>query len=333
MNTVLTIPATDYDRRVFLGSSDIASVLGLQPQTWRTAVGTWQRKVQDEPDEPHTDRAKRRVLARGHVVEPLVQKMLAELYDIPELRLESVSNVRYIDRTLPWAAAEIDFQVPLGAVRHLFRPDDVIGAADDEMVNVEIKTVHPFAASEWGEEGSEDIPVHYAAQMYWALGVTGRRFAICAALFGADDLVLYPIVADAETIAGMRDRAVVFWQHVTDRTPPPVQTVGDTLALWPRDNGEPVQATEDIVAAVRTLRAMKSTLSSYENGADGITVFVRDYMKDATTLVDGGTELATLKSQRTTSIDQEKLKSEFPEAYKACRREGTTRVLRLKEKA
>lgn len=324
---LMTIPPENYERGKFFGGSDIASVLGLQPQGWRTRVGVWERK-QPREIEPEAPKEIRKRLARGHVVEPLVAGMLEVLHGITG----ATKGHRYIDPTVPYFAAEIDMEVPFGVVRHLFTVEQGMGVPDDEIVNIEIKTVHPFAASEWGEEGSEDIPIHYAAQVYWGLGVTGRRFAICAALFGADDLVLYPATADPKTITVMREAASQFWvNHVVTGIAPPPTNVADTRFLWPQDDGSALEVSKEVAAACVTLRALSASRISYEKGEEGVSLLIREYMKNASSLVNDGIELATLKAQQRQSVDLTKLKEMFPEAYKACRKVTTTRVLLLKE--
>lgn len=318
------------DRRRFVGGSDIAGILGLQPRGWKTAVQIWQRKTMpDAAVEPETQQQVRKRLARGHVVEPLVATLLEHLHGIKAI----VRSTRYVDPEVPYFAAEVDAQIPFGAVSHLFDGREgvpVLSEIDgNEIVNVEIKTVHPFAAGEWGEEGSDDVPIHYAAQVQWGLGVTGRRFALVAALFGADSLVLYPMVADHPTIAGMRERAAMFWRFVEAKEPPPPQTLDDCALLWPRARDVEVEATDEIAAAVKTLAGLRKRAATFDEGADGVAVMIREHIKDATTLTVGGEPVATLKEQGTTSIDTDLLKTQFPEAYKAALRKGTTRVLRL----
>lgn len=333
MNAPASIPAVAParpDRRRFIGGSDIAGILGLQPRGWKTAVQIWQRKTApDAAVEPETQQQIRKRLARGHVVEPLVGTLLEHLHGVKAI----VRSTQNEDPDVPHFAAEIDAQIPFAAVAHLFAGRVGVPPLgeidDDELVNVEIKTVHPFASGEWGEEGSDDVPIHYAAQVQWGLGVTRRRFALVAALFGADLLVLYPVVADAETIAGMRARADLFWRFVQAKEPPPPQTLDDCALLWPKARDVEVEATDEIAAAVRTLAGLRKRVTTFGDGADGVAVMVREHIKDATTLTLAGEPIATLKEQGTASIDADLLKTKFPEAYKAALRKGTTRVLRL----
>lgn len=324
------IAAEEHDRRRYIGGSDIAGILGLQPPRWRTALQIWERKTAEaQPTEEETPREQRKRLARGHVVEPLVARMLEVLHGITGAQ----RGQRYVDADHPYFAAEIDLELPLEAVAHLF-PGVEIDPENDVTCNVEIKTVHPFAAGEWGDEGTEDVPIHYAAQVFWGLGVTRRRFALCAALFGADDLVLYPMVADIETIAGMRAKAESFWiDNVVRGIPPGPATLKDAALLWPVDDGTSIEADETVLGALRTLHAMRQAKKSYADGEEGVSLLIREFTKHATTISRDGIELATLKAQATHSIDAARLKEQFPEAYKACARKGVTRVLRLQEKA
>ena len=122
------IADNDHDRRRYVGGSDIASILGLQPPRWRTKLGVWQRKTQpDDEPEPENPREVRKRLARGKVVEPLVASMLEELHGITG----TTKGRRYAD---DFFAAEIDIEVPFGAVRHLFPADVGIGVGQKHSV-------------------------------------------------------------------------------------------------------------------------------------------------------------------------------------------------------
>ena len=331
MTDLKTIDAKHYVRGHFLGGSDIAGVLGLQPPRWRSAVQIWERKSTEEvlPDDV-TDKEKRKVLARGQIVEPLVAQMLEVLHGITG----ATKGNRYIDASYPIFAAEIDMEIAFKHVAHLFDgrwDSDMVG--EDDIVNIEIKTIHPFAAKEWGEEGTEEVPIHYAAQIFWGLGVTDRRFAICAALFGADDLVLYPIVRDEETVQTMRDKAGVFWnEHVTTGIPPAPSNLNDCKILWGTDDGSTVNATEDIRSACVTLNSLSQSRISYEKGEEGVQLLIREHMKGSSYLMLDGVEIATLKETSTHSVDAAMLKEHFPEAFKQCRRTTTYRRLTIKEK-
>lgn len=101
--TLATIAPEQYDRRKYIGGSSIAGILGLQPPKWRTAVQIWERMTREEEDEPEPPREQRRRLARGHVVEPLVDRMLEVLHGITG----ATRGNRYVDPDVPYFAASI----------------------------------------------------------------------------------------------------------------------------------------------------------------------------------------------------------------------------------
>jgi putative phage-type endonuclease len=328
-----TIDDHEYDRRKWIGGSDIAGIVGVQPPKWKTAVEIWARKIDDEPAAEPPEAVRKR-LARGTIVEPLVATLLAQMHGLDVL----VRNRRYVDPDIPYFAAEVDAEIPFEAVRHLFPEDKLVEYLgtpmfrDDEIVNLEIKTVHPFASKEWGEEGTDDVPVHYAAQVLWGIGVTRRRLAICAALFGADELVLYPVIMDGPLLDRLIRGARSFWlDHVVPRIAPAPQTLADCALLWPTDAGTAVEADDELVAFLRTYRAMAQRYTSLGDAKEGLAVEIRESVRDAAAITIAGEIVATCKSHQHTSIDADTLKSRFPDAYKACVRKTTVRPLRLKD--
>src|SRR3990167_8511669 len=154
----------ELDRRTYLGGSDIAAVMGLSP--WKTPLQLYEEKIA-ETVEAISDE-KRRFFARRKRQEPVIAEMLADEYNIEVTRLSLDEHPnRYTDAEYPWMAAEIDFECLMTpAVRaHFEAREDFSAIPDGAPLNGEIKTVHPFAANQWGEQGSEDVPIHYSAQV------------------------------------------------------------------------------------------------------------------------------------------------------------------------
>lgn len=120
---------------------------GISP--WRTPLALWEQKT--APALPHdapTTGPKR----RGQRWEAVVAEMLVEHLQSKGHTVEIVaSNRRYVDPALDFLAAEIDYEVRLDG--------------EDEITNVELKTVHPFKAQEWGEAGTDEAPVWYVAHL------------------------------------------------------------------------------------------------------------------------------------------------------------------------
>lgn len=209
---------TNIDRSLYLGSSDIAAVLGISP--WRSAVDLWLDKVDPQPEDGRNAKAK----ARGTRLEPYLRDMVESEFGLKIARY----NQRYVDINVPYLAAEVDAETYDGD-------------------NIELKTASPFARKEWGEEGSDELPLHYNAQVQFALGVTGRQRCRVFALIG-DDLKPYVIERDEETIDAMRERCVEFWERfVIPKVRPPLdferEGVLETLKrLYPGTSGEVLKA-------------------------------------------------------------------------------------------
>lgn len=321
----------EVDRTHFLGGSDIAAVMGLSP--WMTPLQLYEKKIAARPAPEPDDPARKKVLSRGHRWEPVALDMLLDALEErdgtrPRLIVASTREHqnRYIDKEYDFLAAEIDAEIEIGG----------------EHVNVELKTVHPFKAHEWGEEGTEEVPIHYAAQCMHGLGITGRDRCIVGALFGADIMVPFELPRDDETIAGMRSKAVDFWvNHVLARVPPEPSNMDDIMRLFAKHNGRPVEAPPEIVEAVRNLAQLRLNQKAMDLEEEQLQFQIASYVcaqwglwedeaatADNAILTFGGEPIATWKKQRGQSLDQKRLKKEHPEIVSAYQREYWFRVMR-----
>lgn len=307
--------APHLDRSQFLGSSDIAAVLGVSP--WKTRLDLYLEKTgQGKPEDP--DKAK--IFKRGKRMEPIVIDMLEE-----ERGFQIIArNQRYIDADFPFLACEVDAEALI----------------DGEHVNLEIKTSHPFAAAKFGEEGTDEIPIEYAAQAMFSLMITGRRRCIFGVLVGSDNLTTYEVIRDNETIAGMRDAALQFWQdHVLAGVEPEPSNLPDIFKIMRRRASSEVQANGDVLALVDKLKSLKQTVRAAEEGIEdcqfqigvsmlGKAAILRDEKGDvrpgpeakpgAHVLKSGDRELLTIRLQSATRIDSTAVREKFPEVAAEC---------------
>jgi len=270
---------SEIDRTKFIGGSDAAAILGVSP--WKSAFQLYQEKVGALVEE--ITPAKQRIFARGHRWEPVVVEMLIdELQDRGHDVKIIARNARYIDREFPFISCEIDLEL----------------AIDGEECNSDMKTVHPFAAKDWGEQGSDEIPIYYAAQGMHGLMVKPRRRCIFAALVGADDLRIHQIERDEETIAGIRAKEVAFWQRVQDRNPPDPQTADDVRWLYAKDAGTVAEADDELMRLVGELYYLKNSAKLAENEIDKVSTQIKLAMGDAAILVYEGKVIATWKNNK-----------------------------------
>jgi putative phage-type endonuclease len=274
---------TVIDRTQFIGGSDVAAILGISK--WKSRFQLYQEKTGAfvEESSPMRDR----VLSRGKRWEPIVVEMLvdelqAQGHDVAIL----ARNERYKDPEFPFLECELDLELRI----------------DGEVVNGEMKTVHPFAAKDWGEEGSDEIPIYYAAQVMHGLMIKPRPRAIVAALIGADDLRIHWIDRDEQTIAGMRPRELEFWQRIQDRDAPDPTEPTDVKWLYQRDGGTAMEADDVLLAQCQLLKDIKRELKDLDARAEILATKIKCRMGDAATLLYRGERLATWKTNKDSEV-------------------------------
>jgi len=353
MNAPATLTTVAHERHKFLGGSDVAAIFGISP--WKTPFDLFIDKVTPPTGAEDIDEDRRKFFARRKRQEPVIAAMLEDEYGIKVTRLSLDDNPnRYIDAEHPFLAAEIDFEfVMTPAVREHF-PDrpDFAAIPDGTLLNGEIKTVHPFKASEWGEQGSEEVPVHYAAQVMHGLGVTRRPAAIVAALFGLDVLLCFPIMHDEETIAAMRKASVAFWNdHVLANTPPDPVNVNDVKAMYAGFSGKPVELSTEAHEALLAIDELRKRAAQVKQDMEEAewriamcvafnwgTNIDRDEQgrlvvkeTENAVLMHEGLPVGSWNRQRGEFLDQKRLAREKPDIISAYRVEHHYRVFRLKK--
>lgn len=303
MNAPL-ISAGQMDRQKYLGGSDVAAILGISP--WRTALDVYMDKIQPRVEE--TDPARLKVLTRGKRMEPYVIDLLQEETGLQVVR----RGQRYIDRELPFIAAEIDAEAESGE-------------------NIEIKTSSPFKAREWGEQQTDEIPVYYTAQAMHGMMITDASVCVFGVLIGADDFRVYRVERDDETIAAIREREIAFWDRVQRMDAPEPSTIADVLTLYGvKDAGTAIEANDEIEAAVFRLRNLKDDLKKLGAQADEAEERIKVFMADHAILTIKGTPVLTWKAQSASRFDQSAFKVAHPDLYEAFKKTSDSRVFRVK---
>jgi putative phage-type endonuclease len=318
------------DRSSYLGSSDVAAIMGLSP--WKTPLQCYLDKIngQAATDTP----VKQKLYDRGHRWEPIACDYLLD--DLEERfgkrPIVTAINERYTDKVYPFMRAEIDREFLI----------------DGEHVNVELKTVHSFAVKKWGavaeldEELTDEVPIHYAAQAAYGLGITlGRQRTIIGALIGADNLLPYELKRDQETIEGIRERCARFWlDNVMKRVPPAPVNMDDILLLFAKTNGRPIELSEKGKKALERLRIMRDSVKMVKDEIEECKLAIADEIcaewsttidevKDNALIMCDGVKVATWNKQSRTNIDVKQLRAKEPEIAKKYGSTSWTRVLRL----
>ena len=272
------------DRTTYLGGSDVAAILGVAPPNWnKTPFMLYQQKTGAFTEE--LTPAKRRILARGARWEPIVLEMAVDELTDRGHDVEVVAvNQRYQDPELPFLAAEIDAEL----------------IVDGEPVNGEMKTASYFAAGDWGDYDSNEVPIYYLAQVMHGLMIQPRRRAVIAALTGFDDRPMIRwIERDEETIAAIRAREIEFWQRIKSGDAPEPVTAEDVKWLYKRDSGKAMDADEELIEWCEVLKRCKGTYKAVESEIELIATKIKARMGDAATLLGpNGKPIATWKNNK-----------------------------------
>ncbi|XJI80206.1 YqaJ viral recombinase family protein [Escherichia coli] len=291
------------DRTKYIGGSDVAGILGISP--WRTPLEVYLDKVQ--PRVKPVDPSKQKVFTRGKRMEPYVIDLLSE-----ETGMEIVHRGnRYIHRDYDFIAAEIDAEAASGE-------------------NIEIKTVSPFKAKEWGEIQTDAIPVHYTAQAMHGLMVTNKQVCVFGVLIGGDDFRIYRVERDEETIQAILEKEIAFWDRVKNLNPPEATSVSDVSLMFEKDAGTSIEADGKALALFNDLRDMKSRRKSLEEEIAISEEKLKMYMQEHSVLTLDGKPLCTWKSQISNRFDQKLFQSVHPELFEKFKTTTTQRVFRMK---
>lgn len=244
------------DRRAGIGSSDIAAVCGLSG--WTSPIGVWLDKTGRRVE--NDNNALRFEI--GHALEPLI----ADLYT--RQTGEALSDPKRVFRS-----AKHDWQ--------LASPDRLRVDGNP----VECKNDR-YAAGEWGESGSDEVPTQYICQVQWQMDVLGADYAHIAAVLG-DRFKVFTIRYDADLCEGLREAAERFWvDYVLTGTQPPVTGhEADTSYLQKRfalyESGKMLTADCDVESLAIEYAKAKEAFGHAEAAVDELGNRMRQIIGDA----------------------------------------------------
>jgi putative phage-type endonuclease len=230
-------------RRKGITASEIAIVMGLSP--YSSPYALYHQKLGILPADD--DQA---VFERGRVLEPYIAGKFAAAH--PEFVLRGDGRELYAHPERPWQMATPDRMmhgriVSIGDGGHFIKPVALLETKTD-------------AGDEWGDQGTDDIPVHYRCQVLWQMDVMGvdRAYVACLRMRQWDireyviehdesPLIEYPHDVPGPLASGicracadielMRDAARDFLDRMDRQEPPDVDwrpaTIGALKALHP----------------------------------------------------------------------------------------------------
>ena len=283
------------DRSKYIGGSDIGALLGLSP--FKSPLAVWMEKTGKEVKALDS-----LPLRFGSFVEEFVANEYAKATGFALRHDESI----YIHPDHSYMSAHIDRFVHSDG---LDQPATKI---------LECKTANPFSRAQWGDPGSDQIPLHYLTQVTWYLAITGIERADIAVLIGNTDFRIYTIIRDPELENLVLEKAHHFWhEHVLKDIPPPVQTPEDCQMLFQRsDPSKTLEANTETLALLERLQTLHYQGNACEEEITALKTQIMAQMQDAEVLAHQGQVLATWKAPKPSfRLDAKRLEAEERTIY------------------
>jgi putative phage-type endonuclease len=269
-----------------IGGSDLAAILGLSK--WRSPYQVWLEKTgrhrSDESTLP---------MRWGTYAEEFVAREYAERTGRGVQRYNAM--LRHPDAPL------------IGHIDRLVIPEGAKTASHKGQIRtsigLECKTVSAFAAgrdSEWGPEGTDQVPGQYLIQCAAYLALTGCQHWDLAALIGNHDFRIYRFNRDMELESYLLEESSRWWRdHVIADVPPDPVSEAEARERWPRHaDGKIIHATDDVGQQLRQLAAIRQLIRTMEAREKAVKDDLYPALADAEVVIYNGEEMATYRANK-----------------------------------
>jgi putative phage-type endonuclease len=289
------------DRTSFIGGSDIGAILGVNP--YRTALDVWLEKTGKS-----SSQTSNLAMRFGSFAEDFV----ANEYALSSgLYLRPATN-SFIHPSIPYFCAHID--------RLVFETPPSIELDQTPNKILECKTANPFRQADWGDAGTNQVPLSYLCQCAWYMSITNIDRTDLAVLFGNSDFRIYSIDRDKELENLILDKAHIFWnKYVLKDIAPPTTTEADCKKLFQKSN--PKKTIEADKELLRLAREYQQLLLKIEEADDRINLIkqsIMNTMQDAQSICIGKHELISWKNTKPIArFDSSEFEKAHPDLYRA----------------
>ena len=280
------------DRSKYLGGSDIGAILGLS--RFRSPLEVWMEKTGKE-----VKKLDSLPLRFGSFAESFVASEYSRSTGFDLIHDESI----YVHPEHSYVSAHIDrFVLENGSSS----PSRIL----------ECKTANPFSAGDWGEVGSDEVPMSYLCQCIWYMAITDLNRIDLAVLFGNADFRIYEISRDLELESTILQKANFFWnEYVLKDVPPPATSEEDCQTLFSKgDPTKSVEAHSETLELRKRLALLNNEIDTREEEISAIKQNIMTLMGEAETLTYQGKVIATWKAPKPSfRLDSKRLELEHPE--------------------
>ncbi|MBK8638610.1 MAG: YqaJ viral recombinase family protein [Chromatiaceae bacterium] len=274
------------ERLTCLGGSDIGVIVGVN--RWKTPFQLWAEKTGRRVDD--ADSLPMRFGTHNEV-------FVASEYTKATGRRVERFNAMLRHPTAPIGGHIDRLVIPEGKSRAAVRGRIVTDRG------LECKTASAYALgrdSEWGPDGSDQVPESYLLQTATYQALTGCPFWDLAALIGNAELRVYELRRDLELEEGVIEIASKWWRdHVVADVPPDPVTEAEARQRWQRhEAGRLLELDADGAALVSAFAAAKAKVTAAEAEVQGIKDRLIPLLADADGVTYQGAPLATYRANK-----------------------------------
>ena len=286
------------DRNKYIGGSDIGAILGLS--RFRSPLEVWMEKTGKE-----VKKLDSLPLRFGSFAEEFVASEYSRSTGFELIHDESI----YVHPEYSFMSAHID--------RFVLEDSSSSSSSSSSPTRIlECKTANPFSSSDWGEVGTDEVPMSYLCQCIWYMAITNISRVDLAVLFGNSDFRIYEISRDLELESTILKKANFFWnEHVLKDVPPPAMSEEDCQTLFRKgDPNKSVEAKIETLELTKRLQQLNSEINVREGEISSIKQSIMRQMGEAETLTYQGKVIATWKAPKPSfRLDSKTLEQEHPE--------------------
>lgn len=266
-----------------IGGSDAAAACGLSP--WKTPVQLYLEKRGEVKPENLDDVEH---IAWGKLLEDVIADEWARRNGVKAHRV----NDPKISKQHPFMVANIDRRI--------------VGKRE----GLEVKNASQWTNENWGELGSDDVPIYYITQGVHYMHVLDYDAWNYAVLLGGNQLLHYRVERDAEIEKQVIAQESRFWECVQTAKAPPPTKVEDLTRLWRKTHGR-IAGSPEILEDVATYRELKAKVKPLTEQLEVLKLRIGTFMGEAGDLydpIDTGLLHATYRAHDETRVESDAVK-------------------------
>lgn len=294
-------------RQTGIGGSDVSAIMGLN--RWKSPIDIWVEKTTTVQDDEPSEAA-----YWGTVLEDVVA---GEFVRRTGLRVRRCNQLLQHNE-YPYMIANID--------------REIVGRPNGQRVGLECKTASEYRKDEWSDD---EIPAEYILQCQHYMAVTGYEAWWIAVLIGGNKFVYKRIERDEEIIQMLIEQEGIFWhQYVESKVMPPADgseaCVKALAKMYPHSNGAEIVLDAESRELLERRAKLEERSELLKRQLNEIDSTIKAKLGNAE-IGEVGCYRVTWRTIISNKVDNDSLKEQYPDVYKACLKESKSRRFTVKE--